>query len=221
MQLLLDSADETEIARWLGQGVIDGVTTNPSVLLRDGVTDAGAHLARLAKLVRPGALHAEVTEAGGDELVQQGLRLRQIADNIVVKVPVITPHGEPCLAEISALTRAGSPVNCTACLSLGQAVLAAKAGAAYLSILVGRIDDEGGDGAAVIAECRRFLDAWSMDAKLVAASIRGPADARRAMIAGAHCVTAPPSVLARLADHKYSRHTVRQFLDDARAVEGA
>ena len=124
MQLLLDSADEAEVARWLGQGVIDGLTTNPTVLLRDKVADVPAHLARLTKLVRPGALHAEVTEVRGDKLVEQGLRLCAIADNVVVKVPIITPQGEPCLAEVAALARAGTPVNCTACLSLGQAVLA-------------------------------------------------------------------------------------------------
>lgn len=221
MQVLLDSADEVEVGRWLSQGVIDGLTTNPTVLLRDKVADIPAHLARLAKLVQPGALHAEVTEVRGAKLVEQGLRLRAIADNIVVKVPVITPQGEPCLAEIGALARADTPVNCTACLSLGQVVLAAKAGATYISVLIGRIDDEGGDGAQVLAESRRWIDAWSVPTQLVAASIRGPADARRAMLGGAHCVTVPPSVLDRLVDHKYARHTVQQFLDDSRATTKA
>lgn len=221
MQLLLDSADEAEVARWLDQGVVDGLTTNPTVLLRDKVADVPAHLARLTKLVQPGALHAEVTEVRGEKLVEEALRLRAIAGNVVVKVPIITPQGEPCLAEIATLTRAGVPVNCTACLSMGQAVLAAKAGATYVSILIGRIDDEGGDGAAVLADSRRWLDFWSMDTKLVAASIRGPADARRAMLGGAHCITVPPGVLDRLVDHKYARHTVQQFLDDSRTAAGA
>jgi len=95
MQLLLDSADEAEVARWLGQGVVDGLTTNPTVLLRDGIADTPAHLARLAKLVRSGALHAEVTEVRGDELVEQGLRLRRIADNVVLTVPVARHTVQP------------------------------------------------------------------------------------------------------------------------------
>lgn len=220
MQLFLDSADESQIKYWLGQGVLDGVTTNPTVLHRDGVTDPIATLESLATLVAPGVLHAEVTVASGPRLVQEGIQLSALAPNIAVKVPVQTPGGEPCLAEISELTKAGVVVNCTACLSLGQAVLAAKAGARYISILVGRVDDEGGDGAAVVSELRHWLDDWGFDSKIIAASVRGTADVRRSITAGAHCVTVPPAVLAKLADHKYSRHTVQQFLDDAHAITG-
>ncbi|MFJ4185180.1 transaldolase family protein [Kitasatospora sp. NPDC089509] len=220
MQLFLDSADEKQVKYWLGQGVLDGVTTNPSVLFRDGVVDPLPALESLARLTAPGVLHAEVTVPRGAELVHQGIELSQLADNIAVKVPVQTPDGAPCLAEIHELSSAGVAVNSTACLSFGQAALAAKAGASYLSILVGRIDDEGGDGAAVIRDLRRWLDDWQVDAKIIAASVRGTADVRRSMTAGAHCVTVPPAVLAKLADHKYSRHTVQQFLDDARAVAG-
>jgi len=221
MQLLLDSADEKQVKFWAGQGVIDGVTTNPSVLRRDGVINPMEALASLASLVSPGVLHAEVTEASGHELVRQGIELAALAANVAVKVPILTPDGEPCLGEISELSRAGVVVNTTACLSFGQVALAAKAGAKYLSILVGRIDDEGGDGAAVIRDVRNWLDDWGFDAKIIAASVRGPADVRRSMAAGAHCVTVPPPVLAKLVDHKYSRHTVGEFLADARATQQA
>ena len=221
MLLFLDTAVEQQIKYWMDQQVLDGVTTNPTVLRRSGVADAAEMLPGLAALVAPRVLHVEVTAASGSDVVSQGLRFAAMADNIVVKVPVLTPAGEPCLAEIAELSRAGVTVNCTACLSFGQMVLAAKAGARYVSILVGRIEDEGGDGAAVLATCRRWLDLWQLDVKLIAASLRGPADVQRSMAAGTHCVTVPPAVLAKLADHKYARHTVHEFLADAQLVPGA
>ncbi len=221
MQLFLDSADEAQIRYWLRQGVLDGVTTNPTVLRRAGVTDRTGTLAKLSDLVAPGPLHAEVTSASGGELVSEGVELHRLASNIVVKVPVLTSEGEPCLAEISTLAEAGVRVNATACLSFGQVALAAKAGAAYASVLVGRINDEGGDGPGVLAACRRWIDDWRLPVRLVAASVRGAADAQRSMTAGAHSLTLPPDVLSALVDHKYARHTVKQFLQDAGAPHGS
>lgn len=113
----------------------------------------------------------------------------------------------------------GVIINATACLSLGQIVLAAKAGAKYISVLVGRIGDEGGDGPGVLADARRWLERWGYDALLVAASLRTPGDVQGAVNAGTHCVTVPPAALARWVDHKYSRHTVSEFLRDAAAHE--
>lgn len=221
MKIFLDSADELQIKFWSGQGVLDGVTTNPLVLLRDGVTDPEQILAGLARLTAPGVFHAEVTRASGPHLVSEARELASIGDNVAVKVPVLTPAGESCLAEISELSRAGVVVNTTACLTLGQVVLAAKAGARYISVLVGRVDDEGGDGAQVLAKAREWLDRWGYEAELIAASVRGTADVMRAIDAGAHCVTVPPAVLAKLVDHKFSRHTVREFLDAAETTNAA
>jgi transaldolase len=221
MFLFLDTADEQQIKYWTDQGVIDGVTTNPTVLRRSNATDVGETLAGLAMLVAPKVLHAEVTAPSGEAMIGQGLRLAAMAGNIAVKIPILGPDGEPCLAEMAELARAGVVVNCTACLSFGQMVLAVKAGASYVSILVGRIEDEGGDAVAVLRTCRRWLDLWRPEVKLIAASLRGPADVSRSMAAGAHCVTVPPQVLAKLVDHKYSRHTVQEFLADAGAVPGA
>lgn len=215
MQLLLDSADEAQIAYWWAQGVLDGVTTNPSVMRRDGVSDPQNSAIKIASLIAPGVVHVEVTSHSGSALVAEAAALHRIGDNVVVKVPVITPEGRPLLREISELTAAGVPVNCTACLSLPQVMLAAKAGAKYISVLAGRIEDEGGQSADVLGAARAWLDLWHLPARLIAASIRGPADVGRGMRAGAHSVTVTPDVLARSVDHKYSRHTVQQFLNDA------
>jgi transaldolase len=217
MQLFLDSADDTLVRYWLAQGVLDGITTNPTVLRRDGVTDTVGAVTKLADLMPDGVVHVEVTEVSGTELINEAITLSRLAANIVVKVPSLTPDGEPLLREIAELSAAGVAVNCTACLSFGQAALASKAGARYVSVLVGRIDDEGGDGAEVVADVRAWLDRWDSPAEIVAASLRGPADVQRSMRSGAHCVTVPPAVLAKFADHQYARRTVRQFLEDARA----
>ncbi|MFE7570312.1 transaldolase family protein [Streptomyces sp. NPDC057539] len=221
MKIFLDSADASQIKFWSGQGILDGVTTNPLVLQRDGVTDPERALAELARLAAPGVFHAEVTHAGGQQLIAEARELAALADNVAIKVPVITPEGESCLAEISELTRAGVVVNTTACLTLGQVVLAAKAGARYISVLVGRVDDEGGNGAEVLEKARIWLDRWGYDSELIAASVRGTADVMRSIDAGAHCVTVPPAILAKLADHKFSRHTVREFLDAAAATKAS
>jgi transaldolase len=218
MLLFLDSADDVEVRYWHAQGVLDGVTTNPTVLRRDGVTDRTDTITKLADLVSPGVVHAEVTEVSGPALIAEAVALAGLAPNIAVKVPILTPDGLPLLREISALVAAGVAVNCTACLSFGQVALAAKAGARYISVLFGRIDDEGGAGAEVVAQARAWLADWHLPASIVAASLRGPADVQRSMRAGAHIVSVPAPVLAKLVDHKYTRHTVQQFLDDAAFV---
>jgi transaldolase len=215
MYIFLDSANEEQIRFWFRQGVIDGVTTNPTMLRRDGVQDGIDMVVKMAGFVAPATVHIEVSQVQGDALVNEARALAELAPNIVVKVPVITPDGHPLLDEITELVAAGLSVNCTACLSFGQLALAAKTGAQYASLLVGRVGDEGGDGAQVLADASIWLDKWNLPTKLVAASLRGPGDVRRSMLAGAHCVTAPPTVLARLVDHKYARHTVQQFIDDA------
>jgi transaldolase len=216
MQLFLDSADVEDIRTWLNQGVLDGVTTNPSVLRRDGVDSPFSAIARLGQLVAPGELHAEVTAPDGDALISEAMELAALRENLVIKVPVLTPEGKPLLAEISRLAAAEVRVNCTVCMSLPHVMLAAKAGAAYASLLIGRIDDEGGDGAKVLREARVWLDDWGYPTKLIAASIRGAQDVRRSMVAGAHCITAGGPVLSQIVNHHYARATVRQFLEDAR-----
>lgn len=220
MFVLLDSADRAQVDYWLDCGVIDGVTTNPLIMAREGVSYDHKTLVGLAEAIAPRPLHLEVTAPGGDELLAQAHLLSGLAANVVVKVPVITPGGEPCLPAINALHGAGVRVNATACLSMGQAVLAAKAGAEFVSIFVGRIDDEGGDGAEVVASTRRWLDRWGLDTRIISASLRGTADVRRSWEAGTDCVTVPPAVLSRLCDHKYGRHTVGEFVDAASAIGG-
>ncbi len=219
MQIFLDSSDERELTRWLAEGVVDGVTTNPSILLKDGASDLEQTARRLAALLGHRPLSVEVTAMVPSQMVEQGRGFARWASNIVVKIPVITQEGESCLSAIHALSRAGIPVNATAILSFNQAMLAAKAGAAYVSVFAGRVADEGGDPSALLADVRKWLRQWELPARVLAGSIRSVMDVQRAAQAGAEVVTVPPALLPKMLDHRYSRDTVRQFNEDAaRAV---
>jgi transaldolase len=133
----------------------------------------------------------------------------------VVKIPQITPDGIPCYGVIRQLESEGITVNATAALSLGQVILAAKAGATYISIFAGRVADEGGDAPQLIKMAAGWLEHWKYKSRIIVGSIRGVVDIQQAAVAGAHIITIPPQFLTKLADHKYTRETVRQFVTDA------
>jgi transaldolase len=151
-------------------------------------------------------------------MLVQARVLSACAPNIVVKIPVITETGEPCFEVMHRLEREGIRVNATACLAFGQAMLAAKAGATYVSLFAGRIADEGHEPGPVIAATRRWVDMWGGRTKIIAASIRGVTEIQAAALAGAHVLTIPPAILSKLADHKYTRSTVHEFVRDAKAA---
>lgn len=215
MEIFIDSADTGEIKRWLDYGVIDGVTTNPSVMLKDGVHDVARGAREIARLVEPRPVSVEVTTNDLQEMVLQARALASWAPNIAVKIPVINQDGEPALGVISQLAGEGIKVNATACLSFGQVVLAAKAGATYVSIFGGRVADEGGDAPLLIRQAAEWLERWQYRAKIIVGSIRAVMDVQQAAVAGAHIVTVPPPFLSKMMDHRYTRETVRQFMGDA------
>jgi transaldolase len=138
------------------------------------------------------------------------------AKNIVVKIPIINQYGEPSLHVINTLEKEGIRINATAALSFGQMALSAKAGATYTSIFSGRVADEGGDPWDLVSKSVQWLKSWSYKTKIIVGSIRGVIDLQNAAVAGAHIITIPPQFLAKWVDHKYSRDTVKQFMDDAR-----
>ncbi len=214
MQIFIDSANYNEIERWLAEGVIDGVTTNPSIMLKDGMYDIEEGARRLCALLGTRPVSVEVTTNDLPEMLQQGRAFARWAPNVVVKIPVVNEDGESCLGVIHRLSSEGIPVNTTAILSFNQAILAAKAGATYVSIFAGRVADEGNEPGTVIRAVRRWLDEWGYAAKVLVGSIRAVMDVQNAAMAGAHIITIPPQFLPKMADHKYSRDTVRQFNRD-------
>lgn len=221
MHVFLDTADPVQIGHWLKAGVIDGVTTNPSIMLKHGVTDLERGARQLAGSIGDRPLSIEVTTNDLGEMLSQARVIAGWAKNIAVKIPIINEMGEPCLSVVHELEQSGIRVNVTACMSFGQAVLAAKAGATYVSLFGGRIADEGSDPATVIGNTRRWLDDWKYASRIIVGSIRTVFDIQQAALAGAHIITIPPQFMAKMCDHKYSRHTVHEFVRDGEQAAAA
>jgi len=170
---------------------------------------------RLSKLLGDRPLSVEVTSNDQEIMLEQGRLFATWARNIVVKIPIVNEFGESCLGVVHRLSQEGITVNATAILSFNQAMLAAKAGATYVSIFAGRLADEGNDPAVTIKNVRQWLDDWSLSARIIVGSIRTVMDIQNAALAGAHVVTIPPQFLPKMVDHRYTRETVRQFMQDA------
>jgi len=215
MDIYIDSASINKIGRWLDMGVIDGVTTNPSIMFADGVYDAEAGARKIAALVNPKPLSVEVTTNDLGKMLDQAHIFASWAPNIVVKIPQETQDGIPCYGVIRQLEKDGIRVNATAALSFGQVILAAKAGASYISIFMGRLADEGGNAPEVIKNAVEWLEHWHYKSKIIIGSIRSVADILSSAINKAHIITIPPQFLDKMSDHKYTRDTVRQFTNDA------
>ena len=216
MQIFVDSANLREIEHWLRQGVVDGVTTNPTIMLKDGVYDIEAGARRLCEMLKDRPVSIEVTTNDPREMLEEARNFASWGRNIVVKIPVITEDGKSCLEVVNTLTRENIAINCTALLSFNQAILAVKAGATYVSIFIGRIADEGNDPTVVVRNVRDWLNQWNYPSRIIVGSIRTAIDVQNAALAGAHIVTIPPQFLSKMVDHKYTRETVRQFNQDAK-----
>ncbi|MFV2065298.1 MAG: transaldolase family protein [Chloroflexota bacterium] len=204
-----------EIRRWLAYGVVDGVTTNPSILLKDGGYDMAQRAGEIAELIYPRPISVEVTASHSEQMLDEARGLASWAPNIVVKIPVINEYGEPCLGVVKALVQEGVNVNMTVCMSFGQVVLGAKAGATYISIFAGRVADEGHDATKLIRDSAEWLAGWEYHSKIIVGSIREVMNIQDAALAGAHVITVPPQFMDKLIDHRYTRDTVRQFNQDA------
>lgn len=216
MKIFIDTAKTDEIRRWQEYGVLDGVTTNPSIMWKDGVADIEAEIRKIAALIGTKPLSVEVTTNDLQEMLSQAQIFAKWAPNIVVKIPVINSDGVPCLGVIAALERKNIAVNATAAMSFSQVILTAKAGATYTSIFAGRVADEGGDAAILIANSVKWLTQWGIKTKIIVGSIRGVIDVQTAALAGAHVITIPPPLLLKMMDHKYTRSTVHDFVEDGK-----
>lgn len=216
MEIFVDSANITEIEKWLKMGILDGVTTNPSIMFNDGVYDVEKGAKEITALVNPRPVSVEVTTNDLDEMIVQAREFASWASNAVIKIPQETEDGIPCYGVMRQLESEGIKVNATIALSLGQVILAAKTGATYISIFAGRLGDEGGDAAQVIGNSVEWLEHWEYKSRIIVGSIRSVGDVLQAAMAGAHIITIPPQFLSKMADHQYSRQTAGQFVSDAK-----
>lgn len=204
MQIFLDSSKVEEAKKWMP--VIDGATTNPSILLKDGTTD----IYEFCKVMYPKPVSVE---ACGD--FKTGARKYHSGiPNAVIKVPLLAPDGSDNLWIVKTLSEEGIPINCTALMSLSQVILATKAGARYVSLFAGRVEDEGGDSPCMIADCVDFLNGEGAETELIVGSIRTVGNVLDAVRAGAHVVTIPPAILEKMLFHSRSLSTVREFEED-------
>lgn len=213
MQFFLDSADIGEIRDLAATGLVDGVTTNPSLIAKTG-REFFDVIREICGVV-DGPVSAEVAAVDHGTMLAEGRRLAALADNVAVKVP-LTPDG---LKTCRALSDEGVRVNVTLCFSAGQAILAAKAGAAFVSPFVGRLDDIGVDGMALIRDIRRIYDNYdAIKTQVLVASVRGPLHVVEAAKTGAEVATVPPAVLRRLFRHPLTDAGLEAFLADWRAT---
>lgn len=210
MKFFLDTASLADI-RWAAQaGLIDGITTNPSLLATAaGDVDPTDVLKEICSLV-DGPVSAEVVGVEGDVMYREGRELAKLADNIVVKIPMIE-EGLPVVRRLSA---DGIRVNVTLCFSSVQCLIAAKAGATYVSPFIGRLDDAGQEGMEVIREARQIFDNYAIETELLAASIRHPRHVIDAAMLGADVATMPTNVLKKLLRHPLTDRGLEQFLSD-------
>jgi transaldolase len=209
MRFFVDTADVEAIRELAATGLVDGVTTNPSLVAKSG-RDFIEVLGEICALV-PGPVSAEVTATETQAMLAEARRLAQVAENVVVKVP-LTPDG---LKACRALTDEGTQVNVTLCFSAAQAILAAKAGARYVSPFVGRLDDIGADGLALIGEIVQIYDAYpDFTTEVLVASVRNSAHVVEAAKMGAHVATLPPAILQAMFKHPLTDKGLDAFLSD-------
>jgi len=210
MKIFLDTADLNEIRRAAAAGLIDGITTNPSLMAKAlGDGDPKAHFAAICEIV-DGPISAEVVALDAGGMITQGLELAALHENIVVKLP-ITEDG---LRACRTLSSEGIRTNLTLCFSTAQALLVAKAGATFVSPFVGRLDDVGHDGMEIISEIRDVYETYGFETEILAASLRHPRHVLEAMLAGADAATLPPSVLYALLRHPLTDSGLAQFMED-------
>ena len=211
MKFFLDSADIDEIRRAMEAGLIDGITTNPSLLSK--AAGAGRNPREILQEICdtvPGPISAEVVAVDKDTMYAEGKELAKIADNIVIKVP-LTEDG---LVACRRFRADGIHVNVTLCFSSAQALLAAKAGASYISPFVGRLDDVGENGMDLIAQVVQIYDNYDFATEVLVASVRHPMHVVEAALLGAHVATVPAKVLHQLLNHPLTDKGIVQFKAD-------
>ncbi|MEM1037406.1 MAG: fructose-6-phosphate aldolase [Pseudomonadota bacterium] len=209
MKFFVDTADTAAIKELAATGLIDGVTTNPSLITKSG-RDFKEVIAEICDLTE-GHVSAEVVATEWQAMVNEGEKLQAIASNVCVKLPLTMDGLRAC----RELTDAGTAVNVTLCFSANQALLAAKAGATYISPFIGRLDDLNIDGMLLIEEIRTIYDNYVFETEILAASIRNANHVKLSALAGADVATVPPNVLTSLANHPLTDKGLAAFLADA------
>src|SRR5690554_6207701 len=214
MKFFIDTARLDEIEEAAAMGVLDGVTTNPSLMKQAGAADFHEHIHTICEMVQ-GDVSAEVVAVDYEGILAEGRELAKIHDNVVVKVPLILDG----IKAIKSFTEEGIRTNCTLCFSPTQALIAAKAGATYISPFVGRLDDISTNGMELIHQVVQIYENYGYETQVLAASLRHPMHVVESALAGAHVGTMPLSVIKALLKHPLTDRGLEQFLADWSAYE--
>lgn len=208
MKIFLDTANLASIKMYNDMGLVDGITTNPSLLAKEG-GDPQKAMEEIVKIIK-GDVSLEVVSTETSGMVEEGKRLRKYGNNVVVKCPLTAEGLKAC----KTLTSEGIPVNVTLCFSVNQAILAAKAGAKYISPFIGRLDDNGQDGIHLIREIHEVYQNYKFSTQILVASVRHPMHVVEAAKIGADVVTLPPDVLGKMIKHPLTDIGLKNFLAD-------
>ena len=208
MKFFIDTADTDAIRELNDTGLVNGVTTNPSLIAKSG-RDFKEVVAEICEIVS-GPVSAEVTALDAEGMITEGKELRKIAKNVCIKVPLTLEGLKAC----KALSDEGTQVNVTLCFNANQALLAAKAGATFISPFIGRLDDIGLDGMELIEEIREIYDAQDLDTEILAASIRTVNHVKECAKIGADVATLPPGILRKMVEHPLTDRGLEAFLKD-------
>ncbi|MEW6607766.1 MAG: transaldolase family protein [bacterium] len=225
MAIFLDSGKIVEIEKYMKMGIIRGVTTNPTILLKDGVTGGMAGIKKcsieIAKLIHPYPLSVEVTSNDKQKMIDQAREFATWSDNINVKITIHGPNGELENLEVvhELETKHNVRINVTAMMSAQQCLLAALAGATYVSLFGGRVNNMGYNTCLEIEKAREVIDQFNLKAQIIIGSTREVLNVIEWLIAGAHIVTVVPDILKGMIVHPYSKETVQMFLNDAKKTE--
>jgi len=213
MEFFIDTADVAQIRKYYSLGVVDGVTTNPTLIAKCGrrFEDVVKEITEVVK----GPISVEAISTTANELVAEAKKLSAFGEHIVVKIPM-TAEG---LKAVKVLNKIGIKTNVTLVFSSNQALLAAKAGATYISVFVGRLDDRGQDGMEVIGEVMQILDNYDLPSKLIVASIRHPRHVTDSALLGAHIATIPPDIIEKMLSHPLTDDGLRIFARDWEKVQ--
>jgi transaldolase len=216
MKFFIDTADLAEIREANDMGVLDGVTTNPSLMKKVGAKDFKAHIHQICEIVS-GDVSAEIIATTYNEMMEEAVEVAQIHPNVVVKVPLILDG----IKAIKSLTDMGIKTNCTLCFSPTQALVAAKAGATYISPFVGRLDDVSTEGMDLIRSIIQIYDHYDFATQVLVASVRHPMHVVESAEMGADVATMPLSVIKQLLKHPLTDLGLAQFLKDAEALKNS
>ncbi|GAB6137943.1 fructose-6-phosphate aldolase [Halanaerobaculum tunisiense] len=209
MKFFLDTANLEEIKEAASLGVVDGVTTNPSLVAKEGNVDFHTRIQEICEIIE-GPVSAEVISLEAEGMIEEARELAELADNVVVKIPM-TEEG---LKAVKVLENEGVKTNVTLVFSANQALLAAKAGATFISPFVGRLDDRAHEGMDLIREINTILTNYNLDSEIITASIRSPRHVKEASLIGADIATIPFGVIEKMTKHPLTDIGIERFLDD-------